>query len=30
VKRLLWNLLLVAPAILVVGFMMLMFAAYLE
>jgi hypothetical protein len=30
VKRLLLNLLLLSPAILVVGFMVLMFAAYLE
>jgi hypothetical protein len=30
VKRLLWNLLLVAPAILVVGFMVVMFAFYLN
>jgi hypothetical protein len=30
VKRLLCNLLLVAPAILVVGFMVLMFATYLN
>jgi hypothetical protein len=30
VKRLLLNLLLLSPAILVVGFMVLMFVAYLE
>jgi hypothetical protein len=30
VKRLLLNLLLLSPAVLIVGFMVLMFAAYLE